>query len=443
MLARVACASNGTSGAGETGTGFESPCAHQHHSGERGRGAETAQKRRARGVSTEPGGGADTTGNGGAPAARGRGHTSMPQHSNSKNDGMRVLGACDENAAIPLANGDAAELRERGWRMRVREAIVGKTSGRGLCVIGGVIAVLLGMAPYAGASTRSAGPTPQPSVSRISNSVVPAVANGQLQSTSTPASAANQQLTLTLTLNRTDQSGFDSYLAEVQDTASPRYHRFLTQAELADTFGPSRSAYDSVLAWLHSQGFADVEGSANRLTITVKGTRAQVSQAFDTRITNYRVGDRSVYANAQDPALPQQIASDVQSVSGLSNVASPNSNPARAAHPTSLVQNHLGACANSLADIGISLGITAAILLLAPFVLAILELVLGTVFSTTEAAIWGYGAATANTLLGLFPQYPVGVSIPNIANDFAQCIFQLRSEIRSRQLRELQWREYI
>lgn len=164
---------------------------------------------------------------------------------------------------------------------------MGKTSGRGLCVIGGVIAVLLGMAPYAAASTSSAGPTPQASVSRISNSVVPAVANGQLQSTSTPTSAANQYLTLTLTLKRTDQSGFDSYLAEVQDTSSPHYHRFLTEAELADTFGPSRSAYDSVLAWLLSQGFTDVQGSANRLTITVKGTRAQASQAFDTPITNY------------------------------------------------------------------------------------------------------------------------------------------------------------
>ncbi len=300
-----------------------------------------------------------------------------------------------------------------------------KIPGRILCVIGVVTAVVLSMAPYAAASTRSGGPPPPQNVSRISNSVVPAVANGQLQSTSTPTSAANQHLTLTLTLNRTDQSGFDSYLAEVQDPASPHYHRFLTQAGLADTFGPSRSVYDSVLAWLHSQGFTDVEGSANRLTVTVKGTRAQASQAFDTPITNYQAGDRSVYANTQNPALPKQIAPDVQSVSGLSNVASPSSKPLPISDPTSLVQNHLGACANALADIGISIGITAGILLLAPFIFAILELVLGTVFSLTEVSIWGYGAATANTLLGLFPQYPIGVAIPDIANDFAQCIFQL------------------
>ena len=89
-------------------------------------------------------------------------------------------------------------------------------SGKILCIIGVVIAVLLGMAPSAAATTNSGGPPPSPAVTRIPNSVVPVVATDQLPQFST-SNTRNQPLTLTITLNRNDQSGFDSFLSEVQD----------------------------------------------------------------------------------------------------------------------------------------------------------------------------------------------------------------------------------
>ena len=81
-----------------------------------------------------------------------------------------------------------------------------------------------------------------------------------------------------------------------------------------------------MLAFLEGSGFALVEGSANRLTLTARGTRAQGERAFGVRIDDYRMGGRSFFANDRDPALPSALAPHVQAVIGLSNLARPRPN---------------------------------------------------------------------------------------------------------------------
>ncbi len=89
-------------------------------------------------------------------------------------------------------------------------------------------------------------------------------------------------------------------------------------------FGPTKQSYDTVLAWLTSQGFMLVQGSANRLTLTVSGNRQQAERAFKIKtIGDYRIGKRSFYANDRDPLVPVHIARDVQAIAGLSSLASP------------------------------------------------------------------------------------------------------------------------
>jgi subtilase family serine protease len=137
--------------------------------------------------------------------------------------------------------------------------------------------------------------------------------------------AGDSPITLTLTLNRDDQAGFERYLHEIYDPHSKNFHHFLTQPEIAARFGPSQTRYDAVLAYLKDRGFTLVEGSANRMTITVRGTRAMAQRSFDTRIGDYRIGKISFYANAANPALPADLAPDVQSIEGLANLARPRS----------------------------------------------------------------------------------------------------------------------
>ena len=138
--------------------------------------------------------------------------------------------------------------------------------------------------------------------------------------------ATDPSLILTVTLNRTDETGFQRFLADVEDPHSTNHGAFISQAEVAKRFGPSQQAYDATLAYLQQQGFTLVEGSANRLTLTVKGTRAQTEKAFALQIGDYQLGSRTFFANDQDPAVPAMVAKNIQAVAGLSNLAQPQPN---------------------------------------------------------------------------------------------------------------------
>ena len=157
---------------------------------------------------------------------------------------------------------------------------------------------------------------------RLPGHMLPALAKAKPVASQAKA-VAEQPLTLTLVLKRDDQTGFERYLRDVYDPKAPSYRRFLTQSELSDRFGPSREAYESVLSYLQQHGFTLVEGSANRLTLTVRGARTQAEQAFAIRSADYAVGGRTFKANDQPPAVPARLASYVQSIGGLSNLATP------------------------------------------------------------------------------------------------------------------------
>lgn len=134
---------------------------------------------------------------------------------------------------------------------------------------------------------------------------------------------ADSRLTLTIVLHRGDQTGFEHSLRAVQEPNSPFYRHYLSPQEQANRFGPSASSYNAVNDWLREQGFKLIEGSENRLTLTISGTRAQAEKAFGVHINNYRIGDRSFYASDREPVLPPTISSNVQAVIGLTNRAKP------------------------------------------------------------------------------------------------------------------------
>jgi kumamolisin len=182
------------------------------------------------------------------------------------------------------------------------------------------MSVSLVTTPLAGAANRKASAHRVAPMVRLPGHVLPALAKATAVASQSKA-AADESLTLTLVLKRDDQAGFERYLRDVYDPKSPNYRKFLTQSELSDRFGPSREVYDDVLSYLQENGFTLVEGSANRMTLTVHGTRFQTERAFAVRIGDYKIGEKRFYANDTAPALPQQIASRVEGVIGLSNLA--------------------------------------------------------------------------------------------------------------------------
>jgi|CXWL01.1.fsa_nt_gi kumamolisin len=158
---------------------------------------------------------------------------------------------------------------------------------------------------------------------RLPGHVLPALAQAKRVDMGASADKSKEPMTLTLVLKRDDQAGFDRYLHDVYDPKSKIYRKFLSQKKIASKFGPSRKAYDEVLGYLRKHGFELVEGSANRMTLTVRGTRIETDQAFNIYIGNYAIDHKNFYANDSDPALPENLAKRVETVMGLTNLAKP------------------------------------------------------------------------------------------------------------------------
>ena len=188
-----------------------------------------------------------------------------------------------------------------------------------------VLAVaLMVLFPLAAVATSTGAPKLSPENSqlvRIPGHVLPALAKATM--VAPRAGESNQLVTLTIVLKHDDQAGFEKYLGEIYDPHSKNFHHFLRQREIARRFGPSQHAYDSTLAYLRAHGFKLAQGSKNRLTLTVRGRRSDVTRAFDVTIGDYRLADRQFYSNDRDPGLPVELARRVQAVTGLSNYAVP------------------------------------------------------------------------------------------------------------------------
>jgi hypothetical protein len=137
------------------------------------------------------------------------------------------------------------------------------------------------------------------------------------------AASSKQPMTITVVLKRDHAAEFDHYLREVYDPGSKEYRHFLTQAQLSQRFGPSRQAYRQVLGYFHKHGFSLLQGSKNRLTLTLRGSRAHVEKTFALNIKDYQLGSQQFYANDADPSVPAGLASRIESIDGLSDLGKP------------------------------------------------------------------------------------------------------------------------
>lgn len=152
-------------------------------------------------------------------------------------------------------------------------------------LVGTLYAILFLASPWAW----SASPTePANSSDRVAltGHVLPALSAAQPVVTTMAAPLAAEPLTLTVVLRRSDPTGFEEYLRDVYDPQSPQYLKFLNPEEVSNQFGPSQADYDAVRTYFEQQGFTVAEGSANRMTLTISGTRATAKSALGVAILN-------------------------------------------------------------------------------------------------------------------------------------------------------------
>ena len=115
------------------------------------------------------------------------------------------------------------------------------------------------------------------------------------------------------------QADLNNLLAQLQDSKSPNYHKWLTPAQFADRFGMSQNDILHVSEWLESQGLTVVLVANSRNQISFEGTVGQIEAVFNTEIHDYLVNGEIHFANATNPSVPAALAPSVLSVGHLHN----------------------------------------------------------------------------------------------------------------------------
>ncbi len=128
-------------------------------------------------------------------------------------------------------------------------------------------------------------------------------------------------LTGLLVLHRSQESelAFQSYLSHLNDPASASYHKWLSNREIGDTYGPPAEDLAHVAGWLSEHGLTAHAPSPDGSALEFEGTVAQVSAAFHTSIHNLSVEGEEHFANVSDPEIPAALASLVTGVASLND----------------------------------------------------------------------------------------------------------------------------
>lgn len=130
-----------------------------------------------------------------------------------------------------------------------------------------------------------------------------------------------------LLLKRSPQqeAALESFLQRVQDPGSPDYRKFMTPEQFGRVYGPSDSDLQTVVSWLHGQGFTIERVNKGRTAIEFSGTVAQLQIAFHTAIHRFVIGTHDHWANISDPMIPAALAPLVAEVASLNDFGKPRS----------------------------------------------------------------------------------------------------------------------
>jgi pseudomonalisin len=86
---------------------------------------------------------------------------------------------------------------------------------------------------------------------------------------------------------------------------------------LAASYLPTKDQVQAVLAYLASNGFANVVVADNNLLVTASGTAKAIRSAFGTEMAHFSKGGHAAIANLSDVTVPTELGGIVQSVLGL------------------------------------------------------------------------------------------------------------------------------
>ncbi len=132
------------------------------------------------------------------------------------------------------------------------------------------------------------------------------------------AAPVYRPLQMEIYLSPRNQAERDQLAQDLQDPASPQYHKWLTPDDYDQRFGPTDSDVAQVTSWLTSQGFTVTQASAHERRIVFTGDVATAQNAFLVHIVQSHDGKR--FSNLEDPQVPAALAPKIGYLAGLDNL---------------------------------------------------------------------------------------------------------------------------
>lgn len=187
----------------------------------------------------------------------------------------------------------------------------------------GFVCVILGSV-FATAQTPAVAPriTAQVDESSLTSlkGNVPSLARARYDRGEVPPETQLTHIRLVLSRSAEQETALKQYEIELQDKASPNYHKWLTPQQFGELYGPADSDIAAIVAWLESRGLTVESVSSGRTNIAFSGTVNQVEEAFHTRIHSFDANGEQFLSNVSDPQIPSALAPVVTGVAHLNTI---------------------------------------------------------------------------------------------------------------------------
>lgn len=134
------------------------------------------------------------------------------------------------------------------------------------------------------------------------------------------AAPAGQVLEVSVTLPLRNSTALHRLILAESTPGTPSYGHFLTPAQTLARFGPTAASAATVAGYLRASGLTGVAVSADRILVSGQATVAVAEHAFHTRLAEYALEGRTVYANIAPAEVPATLGTPVAAVLGLSDV---------------------------------------------------------------------------------------------------------------------------
>lgn len=132
-------------------------------------------------------------------------------------------------------------------------------------------------------------------------------------------STSFHELQLVLRRNPDAEAAAELYLQQLSDRSSPNYHKWLTNAQIGEMFGPAKQDIDTVKLWLETKGFKVNSVSPDRTVIEFTGDARLIRETFHTAIHKFGVNGEKHFANVSDPQIPADLTPVVTGIASLTD----------------------------------------------------------------------------------------------------------------------------